>query len=132
MCMACDPMANGVLNLEEGSVFVGDKTVERVNRDCRVLLWNMSKVVIPYSKRVADLSRCDMKNAEESRVIEKFDWSGIILGMDDDANNAKIDENNITEVMSFGSRVNRNIEGNISYLLKLEDAVSKFLFKPQQ
>jgi len=132
MCMACDPNANNAMNLEKGTVFIGLKTVDKVNEDCKVLLWYMSEKVIPYMKKVSDLTRCDMSLAKESNTIEVFSYNGLIVDMSFyKKEDAKIDESNVTEIMSFGSRVNQNIEGQISYLLKVENNLNHFLPHPK-
>lgn len=128
MCMTCDPRADEVLDLENGKVYLGKVTLDRLQNDCVSLAWIMRNRVLPYFQKVNELVKCDLKTGKENPDVAIIKYNGLMLDVQgDNAESAQIDESLLGDLVSFGSRLNENIEGQISYLISIETSLKRFL-----
>ena len=128
MCMACDPAADEVLDLQNGKVYLGEKTMERLQTDCLPLAYTMRNKVLPYFRKMNELVRCDLKSGKENPNIDIVKYNGLVLDIQgENAENARIDESLLGDLVSFGSRLNETVEGQIGYLINIQTSLKKFL-----
>ena len=119
MCSACDPNAQKSLNFEKSEVVISKDSFGRFVQNCKAMIKLNTQILYPYFDLIEKQSKCDgngvvVRAADE--FLNKFSKKEI-LAADQFKFSIKLKE--VSKMISFGTNLNINTEGDEIYLAKL-------------
>lgn len=146
ICSACDPSLQQALDLTNKNVLFDKKTLITFNEKCSNLVDFNLKYLFPYLRLVEELVKCNVNSGrkrkswkdlaqlpENNKQNDKPTSRGLQGGIGLDQGDASsdisltINESNIKELLSFGTKPSIQLEGNLEFLISLYHRTKIFL-----
>jgi len=116
MCSACDPKAQKYLNFADKQIHVDEDTLSKFTLSCSSMIKLNVQKLYPYLRLIEHLARCDRFGKISSKEQIHFPHDQIVTSKIFGAN---IPKKEVANLLSFGTKLNINSEGNEEYLVKL-------------